>query len=53
MMGASATYAVIDYVLASCIVVDVDRDATQRRDFGGEFREAGVVLSLCPDEDLI
>lgn len=38
-------YAVLDDILAARVVVDVDRDAAQRRDFGGEFGEAGVVLS--------
>lgn len=47
-----STYAVIDYILAPRIVVDVDRNAAQRGDFGGKFREAGVVLSLCSDRDL-
>lgn len=38
-------YAVVDDILAAGIVVDVDRDAAQGGDFGGELRESGVVLS--------
>lgn len=49
----SATYAIIDHVLVSRIVIYVDGHAAQRGDFGGEFRETGVVLSLCSGEDLI
>lgn len=33
-------------MLVSCIVVDVDGDAAEGGDFGGEFGEAGVVLSV-------
>lgn len=37
-------YAVIDDILVSGIVVDVDCDAAEGGDFGGELVEAGVVL---------
>lgn len=40
------TYAVVDDVLVSSVVVDVDGDAAKGGDFGGEFGEAGVVLSV-------
>ena len=41
-------YAAIDDILTSCIVVDVDCDAAEGGDFGGELLEAGVVLPNAP-----
>jgi hypothetical protein len=38
------TYSAVDDIVIPCIVVDVYRYASQRRDFRGEFIEAGVVL---------
>jgi hypothetical protein len=38
-------YRGVDNALVARIVVNVDCDAAQGRDFGGEFVEAGVVLS--------
>lgn len=38
------SYAAIDDVLTPRIVVDVDSDAAEGGDFGGELLEAGVVL---------
>lgn len=38
-------YAVVDHMLVSSVVVDVDCDAAEGGDFGGELGEAGVVLS--------
>ena len=38
-------------MLVSRIVVDVDGDAAEGGDFGGEFGEAGVVLSVAPRLD--
>ncbi len=46
LVGGEGTYAVIDHVLIASIVVDVDGDAAEGGDFGGEFGEAGVVLSV-------
>ncbi len=46
MVGGEGTYAVVDHVLVAGIVVDVDCDAAESGDFGGEFGEAGVVLSV-------
>ena len=43
--GGGKTYAVVDDVLVSRIVVDVDCDAAEGGDFGGELGEAAVVLS--------
>jgi len=40
------TYGVVDNILTPGIVVDVDRDAAQGGDFGREFFEAGIVLSV-------
>lgn len=37
-------YAVIDDILAPCIVVDIDCYAAQGGDFGGKLFESGVVL---------
>lgn len=53
IMGVSITYAVIYHILASRIVVDVDRNAAQRGNLGGEFREAAIILSLYSDEESI
>jgi hypothetical protein len=39
------TYSRVDDVLVAGIVVDVDCDAAEGRDFGGELVEAGVILS--------
>lgn len=44
--GSWGAYAIVDDMLVSCIVVDVDRDAAEGGDFGREFGEAGVVLSV-------
>lgn len=44
--GKDRAYAVVDYMLVSSVVVDVDCDAAEGGDFGGEFGEAGVVLSV-------
>lgn len=44
--SCGGAYAIIDDMLVSCIVVDVDRDAAEGGDFGGEFGEAVVVLSV-------
>lgn len=46
MGGGGRAYAVINDVLVARIVVDVDCDAAEGGDFGGEFGEAGVVLSV-------
>jgi len=43
--GGGKKYAVLDDILAARVVVDVDCDAAQCGDFGGELGEAGVVLS--------
>lgn len=43
--GGGEAYAVVDDVLVSCIVVNVDCDAAKGGDFGGELGEAAVVLS--------
>jgi hypothetical protein len=43
--GGGKRYAVLDDILAARVVVDVDCDAAQCGDFGGELGEAGVVLS--------
>jgi len=43
--GEGRRYAVLDDILAARVVVDVDGDAAQGGDFGGELGEAGVVLS--------
>lgn len=40
------TYSRINNMLIPRTVVDVDCDAPERRDFGGEFVEAGVVLPM-------
>lgn len=40
------TYAVVYYMLVSSVVIDVDCHAAEGGDFGGEFGEAGVVLSV-------
>ena len=37
-------YAVVNDILAAGVVVDIDCHATEGRDLGGEFGEAGVVL---------
>lgn len=39
-------YAVIDDILVPRIVVDVDCDAAEGGDFGGELVEAGVILPV-------
>ena len=39
-------YAIVKYILAARIVVDVDGNTTQGRNFGGELGETGVVLSM-------
>ena len=41
-----AAYAVVDDVLVPRVVVDVDCDAAEGGYFGGEFGEAGIVLSI-------
>jgi hypothetical protein len=43
--GEVCMYRRINNALVARIVVDVDCDAAEGRDFGGEFVEAGVVLS--------
>jgi len=43
--GGESIRCAVDDVLVARVVVDVDCDAAQRRDFGGEVVEAGVVLS--------
>lgn len=43
--GGGKRYAVLDDILAARVVIDVDCDAAQCGDFGGELGEAGVVLS--------
>lgn len=40
-------YAIINDILRAGIVVDIDGDAAEGGDFGGEVGEAGVVLSVC------
>ena len=45
-MGAWRAHAIINDMLVARAVVNVDRDAAQGRDFGGEGGEAGVVLSV-------
>jgi hypothetical protein len=44
-MGGKA-YSAVDDMLIARVVVDVDCDAPERGDLGGEFVEAGVVLSV-------
>ena len=39
------SYRVVNHILIACIVVNVDGDAPESRDFGGKLREAGVILS--------
>lgn len=39
-------YGIIEDILVAGIVIDVDCDAAQSGDFGGEFVEAGVVLAV-------
>lgn len=41
-----STYRVVNDILGSRIVVNVDGHAAQGRDFGGELVEARVVLAL-------
>ena len=43
--GVVGTYSIINNMLIPCIIVNINRHAAQRRDFGGEFVEARVVLS--------
>ena len=45
MKRGGRKYAVIDDILTARIIVDIDCDASQRGDFGGELGEPGVVLS--------
>jgi len=45
LRGGGKRYAVLDDILAARVVVDVDGDAAQGGDFGGELGEAGLVLS--------
>lgn len=40
-------YRAVDDLVIPCVVVDVDRDAAQGGDLGGELVEARVVLSGC------
>lgn len=40
------SYCVINDILRTGIIVDVDSDASQGRDFSGEFVEARIILSL-------
>lgn len=42
--GRRRAYRVVQHSLVARVVVDVDRDAAQGRDLGGELVEAGVVL---------
>lgn len=44
--GGEDIVAVVKDVLITGVVVDVDCDAAEGGDFGGEFGEAGVVLSV-------
>lgn len=39
-------YRIVDDVLGACVVVNVHRDASQRRDLGGQLLQARVVLAL-------
>lgn len=39
-------YSIIEDILVADVVVDVDCDAAESGDFGGEFVEAGVVLAM-------
>lgn len=39
-------YAVVDDMLVAGIIIDVYCDAAEGGDFGGEFIETGVVLSV-------
>lgn len=48
--GRRRAYRVVQHSLVARVVVDVDRDAAQGRDLGGELVEAGVVL---PGERLL
>ena len=43
---AKEPYAVVDDMLVAGIVIDVYCDAAEGGDFGGQFIEAGVVLSV-------
>ena len=43
-------YTAIQDILVPRIIIDVDCDAAQGGDFGGEFIEAGVVLSVAAME---
>lgn len=40
------TYGVVDDVLGAGVIVDVDGDAAQGGDFGGELFQTSVVLAL-------
>lgn len=44
LFGKGETYGAVDDMLVACTVVYVYCYAAQRRDFGGEFIEARVVL---------
>lgn len=44
--GLVATYCVVDDILSSRIVVDVDCDAAQSCDFCAQLTQAAVVLAL-------
>ncbi len=45
-MRRNSAYTAVQDILVPRIIVDVDCDAAQGGDFGGEFIEAGVVLSV-------
>lgn len=44
MGGGLAAYTAIEDILVAGVIVDVDCDAAEGGDLGGEFIEAGVVL---------
>lgn len=44
--GLLCTYGVVDDILGAGVIVDVDGDAAQGGDFGGELFQTSVVLAL-------
>lgn len=46
MRASFCTYGVVDDILGAGVIVDVDCDAAQGGDFGGELFQTSVVLAL-------
>lgn len=40
------TYSIINNILRPSIIIYINRDSSQRRDFRGEFRQPRVILAL-------